>query len=318
MKIVMITENDPAGMGIAFTKAFNRCTEHQCRLVTTATRYNFNFEKDLHIPDLDREGLDEVAHLLMEADILHFHILADENMELGPLRVKDFIRGKALLHHHHGHPDFRAYPETYRKKYRRSRRKVLVSTPDLLKLVPEATWQPNPVPIDDPLYLPEAAPENGSVIIGQSATRKDLKNTEELTAVVHDIQRKIVSPKVELQVIERTEHRECLRRKNRCHIIFDHMQGYYGVSSLESLSQGKPVIAGLDEWNIRCIRTFTCTDKLPWLISRTPDELDSTLTNLIRNPEPRHRIGTTSRRFMEACWSEPQVLNALVRFYETL
>ena len=106
MNIVMITENDPAGTGIAFTNAINRFTDHACRLITTTTRYNFGFEKDLHVPDLDEEGFLEMSELLQKADILHFHLLADENTALGPVKAKEFIAGKAILHHHHGHPDF--------------------------------------------------------------------------------------------------------------------------------------------------------------------------------------------------------------------
>ena len=35
MNIVMITDNDPAGMGIAFCNAINRYSNHTCRLITT-------------------------------------------------------------------------------------------------------------------------------------------------------------------------------------------------------------------------------------------------------------------------------------------
>jgi hypothetical protein len=314
----MITENDPAGMGIAFTNAVNRYTTHCCRLVTTTTRYNFDFEKDLHVPDLCSEGFGEVTSLLKNADILHFHILADENVQLGPIKVKDFASGKAILHHHHGHPDFRAHPDKYREKYRRLKRRVLVSTPDLLKLVPEATWQPNLVPIQDPLYLPADAPENDSVMIGQAATRKDLKNTRDLMAAVQRIQREPRHPKVELDVIENTPHRECLRRKNRSHIVFDHMQGYYGVSSLESLSQGKPVIAGLNAWNIACLKEFTGAGDLPWAVARTQDELEMTLYELVADAASRKEIGIKSRTFMETCWTESEILKTLFGVYETL
>ncbi|RLB93842.1 MAG: glycosyltransferase family 1 protein [Deltaproteobacteria bacterium] len=318
MNILMITENDPAGMGIAFTNAINRYTEHSCRLVTTTTKYNFNFDKDLHVPDLDEDGLEQVRDLLRHADIIHFHVLADENIELGPIRVKDFIKGKAILHHHHGHPDFRANPEKYRKKYRSLRRKVLVSTPDLLRMLPEATWQPNLVPINDPLLLPSPATGNGCVVIGQSVTRKDLKDTADLLNVVAGIGRNISFPKVKVDIIENTEHRECLERKRKCHIAFDHMQGYYGVSSLESLSQGKAVIAGLDEWNRGYIKEFTGSDELPWVIAQTQDELQDKLERLITDGNLRGNIGVASRSFMEECWAEQQVLKILLEIYRNL
>lgn len=324
----MITENDPAGMGIAFTNAINRYSEHTCRLITTTTRYNFGFEKDLHVPDLltqittdstdsaDSDGFEEIEQLLRDADIIHFHMLADDNISLGSIKVKDYLPGKAILHHHHGHPDFRSHPEKYRQKYRRLKREVLVSTPDLLQLMPGATWQPNLVPIDSPPYLPFQGRENGKVRICQSPTRKDLKDTEEFKSVISSLKKKYGN--LEGVIIENTQHENCLRAKQKCDIHFDHMQGYYGVSSLESLSQGKPVIAGLDEWNIKCIKELTGSDKLPWIIAQTNDELEDNLERLITDTESRKNTGAQSRHFMEEYWTEQHVLRVLFKVYGDL
>jgi hypothetical protein len=316
MNILMITENDPAGMGIAFTHAINRHTEHNCRLITTITKYNFDFEKDLHVPDLDPEGFEEIRMLLKKADIIHFHIVADENIELGPVKVKDYVRGKEMLNHHHGHPDFRSHPEKYREKYRRLKRRVLVSTPDLLSLLPEAAWQPNLVPINDLFYIPVSSNGNGRVRICHSPTRKDLKNTAEFDAVIGSLQRRYKT--LESVIIENTVHGDCLRIKQSCDIHFDHMQGYFGVSSLEGLSQGKPVIAGLDEWNVGHIKAFTGSDTVPWRIARSQDELENKLEELIVDSNLRNTIGVESRCFMEEYWSEQHVLRVLFKVYESL
>ena len=137
MNILMITINDPAGTAIAFTNAINRYTEHTCRLITKELRYNFMFDKDLHIPWLKRDGWDEVEHLLVESDIFHFHMTADEHLELGPFKVRDYVPGKRIVHHHHGHPDFRGNPSKFMDKYQSlKRRNLIVSTPDLLKPMP--------------------------------------------------------------------------------------------------------------------------------------------------------------------------------------
>jgi hypothetical protein len=316
MNIVMITTNDPAGTAIGFTNAINRYTQHNCRLITTETRYNFLFAKDLHVPHLGPEGFEEIDRLLSGADILHFHLLTDESIQLGPLQVKDYINGKKILHHHHGHPHFRAHPQLYREKYRRLNRKALVSTPDLLRLLPEAQWQPNLVPIQDALYRPGPGPGNGSVLVGQAPTRKDLKNTDDLIRVMDRLQRRLSHLNPRLDIIENCLHQECLKRKSRCQVIFDHMQGYYGVSSLESLSQGKPVVAGLDDWNRGWISDFSGAERLPWVIARNPQQLESRLAELINEPELRSCLGVEGRRFMEQHWSERRVLRALLDFYE--
>jgi hypothetical protein len=253
---------------------------------------------------------------LKRADIVHFHILADENILLGPIRVKDYIRGKILIHHHHGHPDFRAQPQKYRDKYHRLKRRTLVSTPDLLKLLPEAAWQPNIVPIHAPLYGPSTNGPNGKVRICQSPTRKDLKNTVEFSTVIDRLKQRHKNLKG--VIIENTRHRDCLRIKQSCDIHFDHMQGYFGVASLEGLSQAKPVLAGLDDWNIHKICDFTGIHSHPWILARTMEDLERKLERFILEPDRRESCGRVSRIFMEKSWSEERIARTLIRFYQSL
>ena len=312
----MIAINDPAGTAIAFTKAINRYTEHTCRLITKEIRYNFMFEKDLHLPWLDMDGWGEVEHLLKMSDVFHFHMTADENIELGDFRPVDYLKGKAILHHHHGHPDFRGNPDKYREKYKRLKRGAIVSTPDLLKLMPEASWQPNLVPINDPEYMPVREPEGDKKQVCHAPTRKDLKNTSEFLGVMEVLKSKI--PNLSCRLIENTPHKDCLRIKQQCQVHFDHMQGYYGVSSLESLSQGKPVIAGVDSWNQSHIREVTGRQVLPWVIARSTGELEKSLERLVADPGLRKQVGAQSRAFMNEYWNERIMVNRLVETYEKI
>ncbi len=313
MNILMIAENDPAGTAIQFAGAVNRLTGHTCRLITTQTRYNFDFEKDIHIPDLDGRGWDAVEGLLRSSDIFHFHVLTDESISLGPFQPRQYMQGKKIVHHHHGHPDFRANPSKYREKYRRlGRDKLLVSTPDLLKLLPGARWQPNLVPVEDELYSPLPCKDPAPVKIVHSPTRKDLKNTDDLIRAFGEVKNRF--PDVELSVIENEKHHTCLSLKREGHILFDHLQGYHGVSSLEGLSQGLTVVAGLDAWNQEHIREFAGVPELPW-VNTDSARLCRTLGELISDPEEMARRGKQSRAFMLDCWNERRVVQRLVDFW---
>jgi glycosyltransferase involved in cell wall biosynthesis len=125
-------------------------------------------------------------------------------------------------------------------------------------------------------------------------------------------------PHLECVVVENTPHRECLRIKQDSDILFDHMQGYFGVSSLEGLSQGKPVIAGLDAWNLEHIRTFSGCSQVPWVIARDQQELGKRLGGLLDDPATRKDCGFEGRRFMESFWNESRVLEHLFNIYEGL
>ena len=317
MRIVMIAENDPAGTASLFQSAINRLTPHSCRLVTTQLRYNHLYPKDLHVPWLDAAGRDELAAVLETADVFHFHMLADEHMPLGEITAAPFLPGKKIVHHHHGHHVFRSDPEFFQRKYRElGRRNLLVSTPDLLEKLPGARWQPNLVPQSDPAYRPQPRTPDGTVRIGHSPTRKDLKNTEELLAVCARLQKEL--PQLTLDVIDDASHADCLARKQACDIVFDHMQGYFGMSSLEALSQGTPVVAGLDAHNIATIRAYFHCDALPWVLAHTEAELEAALRALVCDAARRREIGAASRAFMEDVWDETALVKALCRFYATL
>jgi len=305
-------------MGIAFTNAINRYTEHSCRLITTAEKYGFDYEKDIHLPDIEDDDFGEVEQLLVDAEVLHFHVLNDENSHLGPLVIRDYIQGKKILHHHHGHPDYIINADTYNEKYRKLGRKVIVSTPDLLKVAEKATWVPNLVPLHDVHFLPryDNSLTQDPIKICQAPTRKYHKHTGEFKTVMRRLHEKY--PTVEALVIENRPYVDCLRLKRTCHIVFDHMCGWFGISSLESLSQGKPVIAGLDDWNIRCIKEFTGSDELPWVIAGNEEGLEEKLEGLIVDDEMRNRIGIKSRRFMEGNWTEQQALGVLFEVYASL
>ncbi len=318
MNILMITANDPAGMGIAFTNAINRYSEHRCRLITSQDRYGIDFGKDIHLPDIHDDDFGEVEQLLKNADIIHFHMLSDENAHLGPLVIRDFTSGKKILHHHHGHPDYLINAAAYNEKYRRLNRKVIVSTPDLLQIAENATWVPNLVPINDTHYLPrfEDSLPVAPIKICQAPTRKFDKHTEVFRRVFQRLTG--AYPHIEAVILERMDHLDCLSAKKSCHVVFDHMRGWFGISSLESLCQGKPVIAGLDDWNIRCIREFTGTIALPWQVARDEGELQRILQTLIEDREFRLEVGRKSRTFMEQHWTEQQALQVLFAVYDAL
>lgn len=319
MNILMLAVNDPAGTGIGFCRAVNRLGRHHCRIVTLETRYTHAWPKDLHLPDLDETGLAELERLLKTSDVFHFHMTLDEHTPFGPLLPADFLPGKAVVHHEHGHHDFRSAPERFREKYRAlGRKNLLVSTPDLKRMMPEARWQPNLVHENEPCLRPRARDWSGPLCLAHSPTRKDLKNTDELLAVVQRLRDQGLP--LELELIDNVPHAECLERKGAAHALFDHMQGYYGVSSLEGLSQGLAVVAGLDDWNRAHVAEFAgvAESALPWVLANDADSLEHALRGLASDLERCRAVGEASRRFVEDCWPEAKVAGLLCDFWDTL
>jgi len=319
MLILMLAVNDPAGTAIQFAKAVNLHSDHTVRVVTLETRYTHSWEKDLHIPDLGPDGIEEVRLLMEEADVFHFHMICDENQLFGPHLPADYLKGKAVVHHHHGHHDFRSNPGSFQKKYRKlGRTNLLVSTPDLMHFLPGALWQPNLVPVNEPLFMPQLGrfDDYGKLKVCHSPTRKDLKNTDEFLAAIKTLKKEKIH--LEVDMIDDVPNDECLARKRRCHVLFDHMQGYYGVSSLEGLSQGVAVIAGLNKWNRERVAEFSGTDDLPWVMAHDQVSLEDRLREFDADRDLCRYAGMKGRVFMEERWSDERVGNHLTAFYETL
>jgi len=151
------------------------------------------------------------------------------------------------------------------------------------------------------------------IIICHSPTRRDLKNTVEFIHAVNELKKQSKTP-IELRLIENTPHKECLRLKRESHILFDHLQGYFGVSSLEGLSQGLCVIAGLDEWNRHHIKCFTGGAKLPWVII-SPQEILPQLKILVSDSSYLKECAKKARDFMKTCWNNKKIVQYLIPVY---
>ncbi len=112
-------------------------------------------------------------------------------------------------------------------------------------------------------------------------------------------------------------HKDYLRVKRESHILFDHMQGYFGISSLEAMSHGLCVIAGLDKWDIAQINKFTGASRLPW-ISASPENLKKVIIRLLQDKDMRENICALSRDFMEKYWGNEKLAEHLSAFYDRL
>lgn len=337
MLIVHVTNTDPAGSIINFVRAMNTHTPHRARLITTQMIPQFDFPKDI----LDQyDGGDELVALLEKADVIHFHKVQDDftfDIELArgirTIKMGDFLAGKKVVYHVHGAPHERNFPQEVAGQYQAKKAKVLCSTPDLEEVYQQfgadATYFPNCVPINDVRYLPRAtdAPITGSdgetkkFIVFQAGTNAVLKNMHVIRAVMDKLAKEL--PVVFLHTSPENIQTQdfALRHKRISHIVFDHIEGYYGLSSLEGLSMGKPTIAGLSRYTMDAIKKFFGLEfdsDLPWVIARDATDIEVQIRGLINNEDARLSTGRVSRKFMEEVWSDANVARRLAHFYESL
>jgi len=337
MNVLHITTTDPAGSVLNFVNALNRHTDVRARVITTVPNA-YNFPTDI---GSIYDGGDEIEALLRGADVIHLHKVLENieiNVELakrGVTRkflVADTLKAypsKKVVYHIHGHPFERNNVKVNAETYIARKARVLCSTPDLEEMYRAAgadvSFFPNCVPVNDVRYLPRASDRplimaDGSEkwCVAQSPTHAILKNVATIEAVMRRVGKELNAFFLKIQGVD---HDAALCHKRNAHVVFDHMEGYYGLSSLEALSMGKPTIAGLSEYTVEAINKFFSLKSgnvVPWVLAKTENELESKIRWLLSSEEKRRWIGEYSRKFMEEVWSDRAIGQRLAAFYRAL
>ena len=133
-------------------------------------------------------------------DVLHLHDagIFPKDIDI-PLFFKRY--GKVVVHWHGS--KLRDHGKTFGSKFADAK---IVSTPDLLKYAPEATWIPNSIPWHG---LDKINRDDEKIIIGHAPTDRKLKGTKYFIEAVDQIKKEYSN--VEYLLIENRSHMDALR-----------------------------------------------------------------------------------------------------------
>jgi hypothetical protein len=151
--------------------------------------------------------------------------------------------GKALVIHHHG-TMFRTRLDYHLQALEQYQATAITSTVDLHALAPEqTTWIPQAYQLAE-LQSYRAPTEDGILKIAHAPTNRGIKSTMPLIAAVERLQKQGAA--VSLDIIERRNNVECMRRKGKADLFVDQTILGYGCNAIEAWGMGIPVIAGVD------------------------------------------------------------------------
>lgn len=162
---------------------------------------------------------------------------------------------------------------------------LYVKTPDLLHLLPESRWLPQAVHVETTRQ--QASPERSSAFtIAHAPTRRSLKGTEAIVAAVKGMQTSGLH--VDLDLVEGVSHAEVLDRFVAADLVIDQLLvGWYGVTSIEAMALGVPVLCYIDDQLAELVA------EMPPVIRAAPETLESVLGRLL---ESRHELRTSAER----------------------
>ncbi|MFH0814332.1 MAG: hypothetical protein V2A69_16065 [Pseudomonadota bacterium] len=273
----------------------------------------------------------EIVEALKKADILHFHGLQIfDNHKIGVfsdgeeksrgqktrtqktrtqkiLDISQYMTKPKILHFH-GSPQRESPLKSVRKGVY-----TLLSTPEMTKLFPAAHFFPNLVDPGDKIYIPRS--RRGSYplrVCHHYSMHPAKKDTEFFQDVARSWQNN--GHKVEFSFIPSSSLNDALAQRSSHDAVFDHLQGYYGLVSIEALSQGLIALNGADDDVMAALVSFLGA-RPPFFITskeRFRDDLTSITFEQVED------YGRRGREFMQKFWAGKKLIQRLVEIYERL
>ncbi len=306
--IVQVARTNCAGAIWRIHDAINRYTEHTCRTITASNITNGRrFPQDILLNQVH-----EVKHLLVKADVIHFHNWIDhESPEM--LQYRHYFQGKRMVLQYHTEPAL-LQRQFRRDVVTRNDISTLVIAQKHVRFYPNSIPVPNLVDIWDFNLMPV---QRNNPRLRVIYTPSDLKayaiygNTccgkgyPQVLPLLKKLQAEGI---IDYEVITDKTWDELMPIKQKADICIDEcVTGGYHLCSLEALSQGLVTIAWLDEKTQKAIHGIVGREtELPWVNTRQ-DVLETALRQLAANPARVAEIKTASRQWMEVNW-EPKIL----------
>lgn len=203
--------------------------------------------------------------LMDRAEVVHVHGLTTFGL------LEPELRGRAFLVHVHGGADRDEPCATTDFPH-------VVATPDLLQQYPRAVFMPNLVLSED---LPRARPlGQGPVRVFKSPSCHP-KHQQLCGQLMERIAGHLGPAAVQYVAPQGLmPHADLARLRASCQISLDHLHGYYGLESLESLAQGLVAINGA---TARCLEQVAQVvgQAPPFAVARDAESLAQLLVDLV-------------------------------------
>jgi glycosyltransferase involved in cell wall biosynthesis len=184
--------------------------------------------------------------------------------------------------------------------------KFVVTTPDLLRFVPDAIYVPTAIRTQEwgfepnkPHGLPVKVVHSPSHPVGPKGTKYVLEALDPL----------VKAGKVTLILVQNMSRPQVLETCRQADIAIDQLLvGWYGVFAQEMMALGKPVVCYIN----KDLRVYQ--KDLP-IISADPVSLRSVIEKLIADEDLRHKKGVEGRRFVERVHDSHVVAKQLINLY---
>ena len=318
INILNISFSDCAGIMAKWKLLFDKYSKKYNLRNLVNIEHAFNYKLDL-LPDSP-----DLIDVIKNTDIFIFHvgIVGGESITNGV--IKDgansricnidwykYTKGKKVYAFLNGSNNLRHFEKEYNEILPKVYEKVMCSTPDLALLFNFAKFIPVPLDLDRPLIRRD----NNKITICHLPTDPHIKNTREFKLACNELKEEF-QDKFDYEIITLVSNEEAINIKTRYHLCFDHMQGYYGVNSLESASVGCIPLVGPNKENIKMLKDYVNSKDVPFNIVTSKEELKNAIKQYITNPEKIEVDSERCYKWMKEYWNPKQHLKKIEEVLE--
>lgn len=312
---VLHIEN-PAGVASKLSTALNRIGISSQVLVTWPNKFQFPVEHEniytgFNIGTL--KAMRRTVRLATTYDLLHVHTgIHWKRLDILDLAIR---KRKPLVVHYHGSESRKGYGRYYRSL---AKAKV-VSTPDLLRYWPDATYIPNPV--ESGLLEVPLAPIHTPLRLVHLPTDRHIKGTSIIEEAVKQLQGE--GAEIDLYIVEGVSHQEAIVALKESDIVLDWISdqkvtgipGIFGTVSIEAMALGKVAVAYLDPE----VKKLLPQD-LPVVSPKSPTKvaLVNTLRSLLEDDAKTKQLMQRGRTFAQANYHPEVIASRHLEIYRGL
>ncbi|MCK5614670.1 hypothetical protein KAR91_73070 [Candidatus Pacearchaeota archaeon] len=295
---------DLAGLSYNLCTAINELTDHHAvsiGLISNWIRYPYMINGKKAVAEA-------LPQLLRDADVLHIN---ERPRLLRTMGAKpEEWRGKKVIYHFHGSRFKRYYPQTI-ESVRSDFPDVVyvVSTPDLLRICPEATWFPPVISIER--YRQEHGIQRNDPPVLYGAHTKPNRHQPILKKVTEQLLEEGLE--FEVRLVSRKTHSNNLRLKAQTDIYLDGIRSFYGIDVLEASAFGIPSVTNMDQYSKEYMQKHEVN--CPYMLASNPSELKEIIRQLVLDPSLREEKGGEDHEYVKRMHS-PEV--GVERFLEMI
>jgi hypothetical protein len=321
MKILNLSIEDMAGAGYTLSHALNKTGKHQSINLRMSNNY-INYPTMADAKYYNREACEKIIHA---ADAIVFHSAILPYMSAFHL-TQESLKDKKVLLYFHG-TDMRHYGKTIiaQAKEHLANFKVLVSTPDLLEYMPEATWMPvcrsfteikkqytNANLDNDALRALEAKPVKTT--LGHAPTSTERKGSALFVKIITELIEN--DPLIEYQAIQNMSWDSCLRAMSNVDIYYDqHIIGAYGLAAVEASVFNAAIFCKLSQPVLDVLKTETHINN-PFIQWDSEQEIRERSFALVHEPKILRRFGKIAHDYCKAVHDEEPVSKRFLKILE--